>query len=350
MNSRKIRVTLLLFVAFVASLPMSACAASRPPAEPRRRTELQLGTVCTITFMDGGDEAAFDAVFARLAEIHARMSAQEPGSELSRIADAAGKSPVAVSPDTFAVIEQALRYAELSGGAFDPTIGPLVRLWDIGGDGERIPSAPEIEAALALADRKSVILDKAKVTVFLAKAGMRLDLGAIAKGYAADELKRLLAAGGVKAAIVDLGGNVYALGAKRGGGNWRIGVQVPDPQAGRGEYLGIVEGLDMTVVTSGVYERFLEAGGKRYHHILDPATGYPVENGLVSVTIATGSSIDADALSTTLFALGRERGMALAAALPGVSVVMVDAAGKVYLSPGANKVFTLTSAAYTLAD
>jgi len=106
----------------------------------------------------------------------------------------------------------------------------------------------------------------------------------------------------------------------------------------------------MTVVTSGVYERFLEAGGKRYHHILDPATGYPVENGLVSVTIATGSSIDADALSTTLFTMGRERGMALAAKLPGLSVVMVDAAGKVYLSPGASKVFTLTSAAYTLAD
>ena len=202
------RSAMLLLAARVASRPMAACAAPKAPAEPRRRTELQLGTVCTITFMDGGDEAAFDAVFARLAEIHARMSAQEPDSELSRIADAAGKAPVAVSPDTFSVIEQALRYAELSGGAFDPTIGPLVRLWDIGGDGERIPSPAEIAASLALVDRKSVVLDEAKLTVSLAKAGMRLDLGAIAKGYACEVVAQELQKAGLTSVIVNGGGNI----------------------------------------------------------------------------------------------------------------------------------------------
>ncbi len=342
------------FGALLASLSLFlGCSSSRASAETSR-TDFVLGTLCTVRIVEGPKgakaEKLLDGAFARLRAIEERLSANKEGTELARINEAAGRAALPASDELRLVLGKALEYARLSGGAFDPSIGPLVKLWGIGSDAARLPARSEIEAARRLIDWKAVELDEAAKTVRLARPGMRLDLGAIAKGYAADELKRLLAAGGVKAAIVDLGGNVYALGAKRGGGNWRIGVQVPDPQAGRGEYLGIVEGLDMTVVTSGVYERFLEAGGKRYHHILDPATGYPVDNGLVSVTIATASSVDADALSTTLFALGRERGMALAAALPGVSVVVVDAAGKVYLSPGANKVFTLTSAAYTLAD
>lgn len=348
MNSRKLRVTLLLLAAFAASLPMTACAASRPPAEPRRRTELQLGTVCTITFIDGGDEAAFDAVFARLAEIHARMSAQEPGSELTRIADAAGKAPVAVSADTFAVIEQALRYAELSGGAFDPTVGPLVRLWGIGGDGERIPSRAELAANLALIDRKSVVLDRAKLTVFLAKAGMRLDLGAIAKGYAADEAARIMLERGVRAGIVDLGGNIMTVGRKPDGSPWRVGVQ--NPFSDRGEYLGIVSSEAKTVVTSGVYERFFEEGGRRYHHILSTRDGYPVDNGLWAVSIIADRSIDADGLSTSVFALGLEKGRALVESLPGVEAVFIDAEKRIHLSSGASKLFTLTDTSFTLAD
>jgi thiamine biosynthesis lipoprotein len=339
--------------ALLAALAALSIGCSRQAAESSR-TDYVLGTLCSLRIVEGprgaAAEKALDACFARLREIEDEMSVNKDGTELDRVNDAAGKEAVAVTDDVFFVIGKALEYARLTEGAFDPTVGPLVKLWGIGTEAARVPSKAEIAAARKLIDWRKVELDPAAKTVRLAKAGMRLDLGAIAKGYAADELKRILAANKVKAAIIDLGGNVYAMGSKRGGEKWRIGVQVPDPAAPRGEYLGVVEGVDMTVVTSGVYERYFESGGKRYHHILDTGTGYPVDNGLVSVTIVTGSSVDADGLSTSLFALGKERGMALAAKLPGVSVVMVDAGGKVYLSPGAGKLFTLTSESYALAD
>ena len=348
MSTRKRAPAALAAAALAALSILSACAASKPAAEPRRRTELRLGTVCTITLMDGGDEATFDAVFDRLAEIHARMSLQEPDSELSRLAAAAGREPVAVSPDTFEVIKEALRYAKLSGGAFDPTIGPVVALWDIGGDGERLPAPEEIKAALALVGSGDVVLDDAKRTVFLKRPGMRLDLGAIAKGYAADEAARIMLGKGVRAGIVDLGGNIMTVGRKPDGSPWRVGVQ--NPFSTRGEYLGIVTGGAGTIVTSGVYERFFELDGRRYHHILSTANGYPVDNGLWSVSIMAPRSIDADGLSTSVFALGLEKGRALVESLPGVEAIFVDAEKRVYLTSGASKVFELTDPGFTLAD
>lgn len=339
--------------ALLAVVLLTACGSNRATAAETSRTDYALGTVCTIRILDGpkGDAAAkvMESAFARLREIEDEMSVNKDGSELDAVNAAAGSpAGVRVTDDVLFVIGKALEYARLTDGAFDPSVGPLVKLWGIGTESARVPSRPEIDAARRLVDWRKVALDPAAKTVRLVERGMRLDLGAIAKGFAADEVKRILAGGKVKAAIVDLGGNVYAFGTKRDGSKWRIGVQ--DPKSTRGEYLGIVEGDAMTVVTSGVYERFFEEGGKRYHHILDTRSGYPVDNGLVSVTIIAGSSIDADGLSTSLFALGRERGMALAAGLPGVSVVMIDSAGKVYLSPGASKVFKLTSGGYSLSD
>jgi thiamine biosynthesis lipoprotein len=201
-------------------------------------------------------------------------------------------------------------------------------------------------------DWRKVELDREAKTLRLAAAGMRLDLGAIAKGFAADEARRILMSAGVKAAIVDLGGNIYALGEKRDGSPWRIGIQVPRPESEvqRGVYLGVIEGRDITLVTSGVYERFFEKDGLRYHHILDLGTGYPVRNGLVSVTIVSGTSADADALSTSIFALGKRRGLELAERLGGVAVVMVDEDGRIDLSPSARGMFTLTSEDYALSD
>lgn len=325
-------------------------------AEEPSRTELVIGTFCTVRIVDGprgkDAERALDASFAKLHEIEDTLSANKDGTDVDRVNRAAGGAPVRVSDMTYYVLGKALEYARLTNGAFDPTVGPLVKLWGIGTPQARLPSRQEIDAARRLIDWRKVAVDPAARTVRLAAPGMRIDLGAIAKGYAADEVGAILKAAKTKAAIVDLGGNVYALGEKRDRSPWRIGVQVPLPEneAPRGSYLGVVEGKDFTVVTSGVYERFFEKDGTRYHHILDTGTGYPVKNGLVSVTIITTKSIDADGLSTSLFALGRERGMALAATLPGVQVVMVDDADRVYLSPGAAKIFKLTSADYSLAD
>jgi thiamine biosynthesis lipoprotein len=313
-------------------------------------TEYVLGTVCTVKLLQGGDEKLLDKIFARLREIESRMSANRDDTEIGAINRAAGTQvPVKVSDDTFFVISKALEYARLSSGAFDPTIGPLVKLWNIGNENARVPARKDIDAALALLDWRKVRMDSAAKTVRLEVPGMRLDLGAIAKGYAADECVRLLSAAKVKAAIVDLGGNVLVYGRKPDKTPWRVGVQNPDTK--RGSYLGLVSGANgMTVVTSGIYERFFVEDGKHYHHILDTRAGYPVSNGLVSVTIIAASSIDADGLSTTLFALGRERGLELLRSFKSVYAIFVDESKRVWLSPGVNTMFRITDTAYTLAD
>jgi thiamine biosynthesis lipoprotein len=215
-----------------------------------------------------------------------------------------------------AVLERARYFAEISGGAFDPTVGPLVKLWDIGSDTAVVPNMGEIAGALKLINWQDLILDHTRGTAFLSRPDMALDLGAIAKGYAADELADILREADIPGAIIELGGNIYAFGSrapeKAGAAArpWRIGIQ--DPLSERGVYALVAELWDCSVVTSGVYERFFLYNGKRYHHILDTVTGFPVENGLLSVTVIAPSSMDADALSTTLFALGYEKGRVLA--------------------------------------
>ncbi len=339
-----------LIAACALAIFLTACAHPVPAEDSR--TEFVLGTVCSIKLVQGGDDKTLDDVFARLRAIDDRMSANKDGTEIAAINKAAGLAgpggAVKVSDDTFYIISKALEYAKLTDGAFDPSVGPLVKLWNIGSEGATVPPAKSVAAAVKLIDWKKVALDAEAKTVRLAGTGMRIDLGAIAKGYAADECSRILHAHKVKAAIVDLGGNVLVFGRKKDGSPWKIGVQ--NPETNRGDYLGIVTGFDMTVVTSGIYERYFMQDGVRYHHILDTKTGFPVDNGLKSVTIITKSSIDADGLSTSVFALGLEKGFALVKSLKGVETVIIDTANRVWLSPGAGKVFRLTNKDYTLAD
>jgi len=317
-------------------------------AEELSRTDFVLGTVCTVRFIDGGNNAALDEAFARLRTIEEHMSANRDDSELSRVNAMAGKEPVKVSEDTFYVISKALDYARLTNGGFDPSVGPLVKLWNMGNGGEKVPPAKNILAAKALVDWRQIVLDATTRKVFLKKPGMALDLGAIAKGYAADEIEKILLNHKVKAAVIDLGGNIFVFGSKKDKSPWRVGIQNPDST--RGEFLGIVAGGQMTVVTSGVYERYFIENAKRYHHILDPKTGFPVDNGLVSVSVVSKSSIDADALSTSLFVLGIEKGMEFLRQFPDTYAVFIDKDNRVYLSPGAGKVFTLQDKNYQLAE
>ncbi|MCX7026562.1 MAG: FAD:protein FMN transferase [Spirochaetes bacterium] len=323
------------------------CTACAPALAEINRTDMVLGTVCTIRLLEGGSTKTTDEIFARLKQIEDRMSVNKEGTELAAVNAAAGKTAVKVSNDTFFVISKALDYARLTDGAFDPTVGPLVKLWGIGTDNARVPSKSEIASTLVLIGYRNVELDKAARTIKLLRSGMRLDLGAIAKGYAADECSRILEAHKVKSAIVDLGGNVLVYGKKKDGSLWKVGVQ--DPSSDRGEYIGIVTGPSMTIVTSGVYERYFMQDGIRYHHLLDTKTGFPIQNGLTSVSIITDSSIDADGLSTSVFALGLEKGKKLVESLPGVKAVFIDSNQKVYLSGGADKVFTITNKTFSLA-
>ncbi|MDR1446331.1 MAG: FAD:protein FMN transferase [Treponema sp.] len=331
-------------VLILSLLVCSACGRSMPP-----QSEFVLGTVCSINLFSRGTPKRYERLFRRLRALEEIFSVNLDYSELSGVNRRAGMGRVAVSPELKTVLEASFHYAEISGGALDPTVGPLVSLWGIGTERAHIPPAGGIEAALALTDYRELTIDEKGVS--LKRQGMALDLGSIAKGYAADELARLCREDGIKRCIIDLGGNIYALGGRKGAGKslepWRIGIQ--DPMGLRGDYLGILKVIDRSVVTSGVYERFFEEGGKRYHHILSTKDGMPVENDFLSVTVIAEKSIDADALSTALFALGREKAEALLASLPGIEAIFVYSDKGIRLSPGAKALFELRSEQYRLA-
>jgi thiamine biosynthesis lipoprotein len=319
-----------------------SCKTSHPEAQSR----YVLGTICTVNLYDQGKTELYSRVFARLQELEDILSANREGTDLDKVNRNAGLGPVKVRPELIEVLEKALFYAEKSQGYFDPSIGPLVKLWGIGSDRERLPEEEEIRKVLDLIDYREVEIDRAQETVFLRKSGMALDLGAIAKGYAADEAAKLLSANGVSRGIIDLGGDIFALGEKKDQSSWRIGIQ--DPRDLRGNYFAVLEVKNKSVVTSGTYERFFEQDGRRYHHILSTETGFPAENGLISVTVLADKAVDADALSTAAFALGWERGSALIAAQSGAEGLFVFDDLTVRLTGDID--FTLLGAEYRIVN
>ncbi len=340
-------IPLLLFASMLFVVLFSSCA--KRTVEPQAQSFLMLGTVCKITIYDNPSEDAFTAAFARLREIEQKMTLHSESSEIARINHNAGLEPVVVSTDTFAVINKAVEIAKASGGAFDPTIGVLVQAWDIGGDNPRRPSPEEIQSLLPLVDYRQVVLDEQNRSVFLKQKGMVLDLGGIAKGYAADQAAEVLRSHGVKQAIVNLGGNVLVLGLKPDGTLWRIGVQ--DPEQDRGAYAIIVQLEDTSLVTSGPYERFLVVDGETYHHILDTKTGYPVDSDFTSASIITRSSLLADALSTSVYALGYEKGMDLINSFEGVEAIFFTEDHMILQSEGVKQGtvdFAITNQQYRL--
>lgn len=275
----------------------------------KSRTEFMMDTMVTIKIYDKVDETVLDTIFNRLKEIENRMSKTIQSSDVNAINEQAGIRPVCVHEDVYFVIQRALYFAELTDGAYDPTVGPLVELWNIKGEESKvehnIPKEDEIQKVLKKVNYKKLKLLNGN-KVLLRDKGMMIDLGGIVKGYAADEAKRILNENGVKSAIVDIGGNIYAYGNKPSGEDWKIGLR--NPFKSTGEHVGIVNISNTSIVTSGDYERYFEVNGKRYHHILSTITGYPVQNELSAVSVITPSSIDGDALSTALFVLGIERG------------------------------------------
>jgi thiamine biosynthesis lipoprotein len=309
------------------------------------RVEFVLGTFCRIDLYESADPKLYDRLFSRLAELDRMLSVNRSDSELSTLNRSAGLEAAAISPELRTVLDRALFFAEASGGAFDPTVGPLVKLWGIGTENPRVPPAEEIQEALDLIHWRDLEL-RADGTALLRRPGMAVDAGGIAKGYAADELTAILRRAKVPRALIDLGGNIYVWGGKKDNTPWRIGVQ--NPLDSRGTYVGILETSSASVVTSGIYERFfMGEDGTRYHHIFSLGTGedgdkpgYPVDNGLLSVTILAKSSMDADALSTACFALGYERGCALAESA-GAKAIFIFADKTLRGSAGALDTFTL---------
>ncbi len=334
--------------ALLPMLLLVLCCAFAWSAPPLERTRYNLlGTACTVRFYAGGSPAALDAAFARIAEIEARMTVNRDDSEVMRINAAAGIKPVVVTPDVLEVIRQGLLYSSDGDGAYDITVDPLVKLWGIGSPHARIPAADEIRRAIALIDYRKVVVDRNASTVFLAKPGMGLDLGSIAKGYAADEVARIVGARGVSSALIDLGGNVLTVGTKPDGSPWRIGIQ--NPGEARGTKVGYVEITSGSVTTAGTYERFFEMAGKRYFHILDARTGYPAWNGLSAVAIVAPDSTTADGYDTLVFTLGLDRGRALVESTRGrIEAVFITDKRGIYITPGLRSRFTLTDSGFTV--
>lgn len=336
---RALRVNRLGLLLSMACIISAGCRKA-PPAQ----SEFALGTKCTVNLYQYGSARLYRALFSRLREIEGYLSVTIPDSDVAALNRGAGTVPVKVHPEFIEVLGRALYYAELSGGAFDPTVGPLTALWGISSENPRVPGEDEIRAVLPLINWRDVLINGDEV--LLRRSGMGIDLGAIAKGYAADELAGLLRAAAVPGALIDLGGNIFAHGEKPGGNPWRIGIQ--DPLDERGASIGFLEVRDKTVVTSGVYERFIEAGGRRYHHILSTRNGWPVDQGLLSVTITADRSMDADALSTAAFALGYDQGRALVEAAAGAEALFVFDDRSIRGTGGFLSVFTLNNQGYKI--
>jgi len=337
-----------LFVLLILVMLLLSFCSKKQIKEPVSRNKFLLGTIVTIKIYDNVSEKLFDEIFSRLQEIENKMSINEKNSEVIQVNSNAGKKFTKVSDDTFYVVEKGKYFSELSGGKFDISIGPLVKLWNIGTEEAKVPEQWQIDKRKSLVDYNSVLLNSKEKSIMLKKKGMMLDLGGIAKGYAADEVTKILKENNVKHAIINLGGNILAYGNKPDGSKWRIGIQ--KPFSSRGDYVGIVSVINKAVVTSGIYERYFEEKGKIYHHILNPETGYPVENNLMSVTIITDKAIDADSLSTSAFAMGLEEGFDLIEKLHNTEAIFITKDSKIYLTSGLKNSFKLTDNSFSMAD
>lgn len=315
---------------------------------PYKKTEFMMGTVVTLKIYDEGKEDVLNVAFNEMEQLADQIGIGEENSQIDQINTAAGEAPVEVSKDVFNLIQAGKSYSEQAEGSFDITVGPLTLLWHIGYEDAKKPTQEEIDAVLPLINYQKVLLDEKEQTVYLEDKGMRMDLGAIAKGFIADKVTQLLDDEGVTTAIIDLGGNIYVKGNNPSGKEWTVGVQ--DPFTERGQIVGKIEASNQSIVTSGIYERYLEVDGERYHHILNPLDGYPYENEIAGVTIVSEKSIDGDALSTLIFSKGLKDGLKHIEKQEGVEAIFVDKDQQVYITSGLDEEFDLTNESFKLGD
>jgi thiamine biosynthesis lipoprotein len=299
-------------------------------AEWLHREEAIMGTRCAVELWAEdrrAGEAAIEAVFADMRRIDAAMSTYKPDSEVSRVNASAGKGPVAISAELFALLETAQQYSKLSNGVFDITYASVGYLYDYRAHVR--PDGSAIDKALSSIDYRQLRLDPAKRTIAFGKPGMRIDLGGIGKGYAVDRGIDILKARGVAHAMVNAGGDTRVLGDRRGQ-PWVIGIRHPDRAD---EVVLRIPLEDAAFSTSGDYERYFDEDGVRYHHIIDPKTGQS-PHGVRSVTVIAATATRTDGLTKTVFILGAKEGIAFIDRLEDADAIVIDAAGKVSYSKG----------------
>lgn len=335
--------SLLFFLALLSTMLLGSCSSRTTSSDSR----LQLGTNITITIHGRVPRGIFNRIWDRMEEIESRMSINQSAweqTELLELNRAAGIRPVELSDESLQVLQTGIQIGKLTDGAFDISIAPLVLLWMVTGSSPTVPSPEAIEEARALIDFRKIEISGNKV--YLPEPRMGVDLGGIAKGYAAGEAARILREEGVNHAILDFGGDVVTVGTRPDGNPWRIGLQ--DPAQRRGSLMGIVQAEDISIVTSGVYERFFEQDGQIFHHIIDAETGYPSDNTLLSVTVVSKDPVIGDALSTGAFVMGLEAGFSLLEELEDVEGVFIDDQNRVYLTSGLQENFRLLGSDYVI--
>ena len=297
------------------------------------RSERLMGTTITVSICDPQADELLTHCFELLRSYEHRFSANGASSELMEINHQAGIAPVQVHPDLFELISLGTLHSQAKNSHLNIAIGPLVQTWRIGFSDARRPAPEEIEQALLKIDSQQIQLDQENYTVFLKRPGMKIDLGALAKGYSADLIATYLRGKGIKDALIDLGGNILTVGQHPVKQQpWRIGIQ--NPVQKRGQHLLVLSVKDKSVVTSGIYERHLEVDGQSFHHIFDSATGYPVETDLASITIISDRSVDGEIWSTRLFGDSPTSILNTVESLPGIETLLVSQSGKIAYTSG----------------
>ena len=313
--------------------PGQTAASTSSDSSALLRTGFYFDTVIAISLYDRKDPAILDACMQKCAHYEDLLSAQKKNSDVWNINHSAPQA-VKVSPETLSLAKIALHYARLSEGAFYPTIGRLSDLWNFTGDPPGpVPDPKQLKALASHVGFEKLKMDEDASTIALTDKEAALDLGGIAKGFIADELKTYLLAQGVHSAIINLGGNVLLVGGKTPSStlsDFAVGIQ--EPFGATGDFAAVVEAQDKSIVSSGTYERYFKSGDKLYHHLLNPKTGYPVQNGLSGVTIVSDRSVDGDALSTTCFILGEKKGLQLVNSLPDTEVMFIHTDGSLSYS------------------
>ncbi len=347
-DDKNMKKTILIVMSLLLLL-LTACRADYEKIYSKEK--YVLGTFVTIAVYSNSQvpEELFEKCFEALQNIENNMTINKQlNSEVEKINQKAGIEEVKVSDETFYVICQGIKYTNITDNKFDISIGPVVKLWNIGFEDERVPRDEEIKKALELVGADEIILDEKDKTVKLARKGMILDLGAIAKGYAADKVLSIIKNEDYENSVINIGGNILCNGKKEDNSKFKIGLRNPSKDSN--SYLGVIECFNTSIVTSGIYERNFTENGNLYHHIIDTKTGYPVDNKLASVTIITPQSIYADALSTGVFAMGYEDGLEFVEKLDGVEAIFITQDKQIFLTKGAKALFTLTDKEYKLAQ
>jgi thiamine biosynthesis lipoprotein len=269
-----------------------------------------------------------EEVIKEITRIEKLISSWDPESQTSEINRMAGSKPVKVDKELFELIKRAKKISELTNGAFDISYASMDKIWKFDGTVTKLPTEEEVKASVAKINYQDIILNEEKLTVFLKTEGMKIGFGAIGKGYAANRGRKIMLDFGIKSGIVNAGGDLITWGKEANGKDWSIGIANPKSENHVLAWLTVGE---MAVVTSGNYEKFIDINGQRYSHIINPVTGYPVR-GLKSVTIFCPDAELADALATSTFILGKDKGLSLINQLKGVEALLVDDGNKISTS------------------